>query len=253
MLLKDGVRCHPKVLTAGAEAAWFWACCIDYSRQQLTDGFVPDAALPTLAACRSKVGDLVARLVAVGLLHREAGGVRVHDYLDHNDSAEKVKADKAKDAARKRGGMSPESVGTPDGIQTETDRSLARARGVGVGVGDLALNGRGAGEGQPAILAGQRAHRQHVVCGRVCLPVFVYDDLVRLKGGADADARAYVEAWAVRTLTEIPEAQTISEDAPKWWRGMWARDHPPSLPAPTKAKVAPFDAARAWAEKGASA
>jgi hypothetical protein len=157
MLLRDGVRSHPKVLKAGAEAAWFWACCIDYSRSQLTDGVVPDEALPTLANCRSKVDVLVQRLVDVGLLHRLPGGVQVHDYLEHNDSAEAVREAKKRDAERKRGRVNGvESETIPDGIHLESGRNPndSRAR-VGVGVGKsvgIHLEGRGPERGPDALV-----------------------------------------------------------------------------------------------------
>lgn len=242
MLLRDGVRCHPKVLRARAEAAWFWACCIDYSRQQLTDGFVPEEALQTLCVTKSRVSALVSSLIHVGLLHREPGGVRVHDYLDHNDSAQNVRNAKRKDAERKRA-----SARNPDGIQTESEQSLARARGVGVGNG-LDLSGKGSGEGAP-ILAGQRAHRSHVLCGRVCLPAFVFDELLRKRGGDEAAARAYVDAWALRTLQALPEDEVVSEDAPGWWRKQWAADHAPSVPTARAAPGPPVAVSQeTWAE-----
>lgn len=219
MLLKDGVRCHPKVLTAGAEAAWLWACCIDYSRQQLTDGFVPDAALPTLATCRAKVSDLVARLVAVGLLHREEGGVRVHDYLDHNDSAERVRSDReaaaARQAAHRARKASVTSQSNSPAVTGESQRdshvtvtSPSRARvGVGVGVSVTALNGRGVGEGvQPAEVPNVEAYA---------------DAWREAAAAAGTELRLGVKPAEVQHLLTVADAYALEEftqAARVWWR-----------------------------------
>jgi len=248
MLLRDGVRCHPKVLRAGAEAAWFWACCIDYSRQQLTDGFVPDEALPTLAVCRARVGDLVERLVSVGLLERGEGGVCVHDYLDHNDSAQKVKKEREAATERQRVSRSRHATVT-DVSQRDSGVTGASPRArVGVGVGNDSVTGMGSGEGAP-ILAGQRTHRSHALCGRVCLPAFVFDELLRKRGGDEVAARAYVDSWALRTLQALPEDEVVSEDAPAWWRKQWTADHAPSAPTARAAPGPPVAVSQeTWAE-----
>lgn len=266
MLLKDGVRCHPKVLTAGAEAAWLWVCCIDYSRQQLTNGFVPDAALPTLAACRMKLPDLVARLVAVRLLEPAEGGVRVHDYLEHNDSADRVRSDREAAAARqsahrarKAAVTSPQANGDVtsesqrDGHVTVTSPSRARV-GVGVCVGNSVVTGIAEDPDARApstpILGGQHGHRNHALCGRVCMPAFVYSELVRKRGGDEQAARRYVDEWFIACTKAIPETQVISESEPDYWRRRWAADHAPSVS--TAPKVAKFDIA-AWVDKEARA
>jgi hypothetical protein len=82
--LDDQIASHPKVLRAGAEAAWLWACAIAYCNRQLTDGHVPAAALPTMGTFRTAPKKLADALVTVGLFEADTDGYRVHDYLQHN-------------------------------------------------------------------------------------------------------------------------------------------------------------------------
>jgi hypothetical protein len=82
--LDDQIAHHPKVLRAGAEAAWLWACAIAYCNRQLTDGHVPTAALSTMGAFRTPTKRLAAVLVSVELFEVDGDGYRVHDYLSHN-------------------------------------------------------------------------------------------------------------------------------------------------------------------------
>lgn len=96
--LDDQVPQHPKVLKAGASAAWTWVCCIAYASRHLTDGFVPHEALATFGV--PQAGKHAARLLEVGLLEPAAGGYRVHDYHVYNAPAEAVKAKRQENASR---------------------------------------------------------------------------------------------------------------------------------------------------------
>jgi hypothetical protein len=82
--LDDQIASHRKVLKAGGEAAWLWACAIAYCNRQLSDGAVPVEALSTLGNFRTPVKKLAATLVSVGLFEPDGDGYRVHDYLQHN-------------------------------------------------------------------------------------------------------------------------------------------------------------------------
>ena len=84
---------HPKVLSAGPSAAWLYVAGLCYCGRYLTDGFVPDGALPGLG----QYGTLRARhlagvLVDVGLWERRDGGYSVHDYLEVQRSREEAQA-----------------------------------------------------------------------------------------------------------------------------------------------------------------
>lgn len=89
--LDDSIASHTKVLRAGPEAAWLWVCCIAYATRHLTDGFVPSEALVTLGNFRN-LSAALAKAKEVRLLQDRDGGVAVHHYLEHNPSAEQVRA-----------------------------------------------------------------------------------------------------------------------------------------------------------------
>lgn len=151
VILEDGIRSHPKIVQAGAEAAWLWVCAIDYSRDHLTDGFVPEAALGTLGVFKVAPRKLADVLVRERLFDVVEGGYHVHDYLDKNDPAEKVKAKRQRDKDRKAAERAEadarreSSSGRPSRVRDlsagihdgqKDARAIARERvGVGVGTG----------------------------------------------------------------------------------------------------------------------
>lgn len=134
MILVDGIRAGRKQLAAGAEASWLWVCAIDYSRSQLLDGFLPVDALITLGRFKAKPSALAERLCEVGLFERAEGGYQIHDFLDHNHSAEVVREKRSRDAKRKRdaAGLRLDSTRNPNG---EKDAHAGARERVGFGKG----------------------------------------------------------------------------------------------------------------------
>jgi hypothetical protein len=82
----DDFADHPKIrkLDKTAFVVHVWALC--HCGRHLTDGFV---ALEALAGCpwvakRSALDRALGHLEGAGLWEREAGGFRIHDYLEYN-------------------------------------------------------------------------------------------------------------------------------------------------------------------------
>ena len=67
--IEDAVTEHRKHLKAGPAACWLWVCGIAYCQRQLSDGFIPDEAIPMIGVPKG-VKPLVDRLVAVGLFEK---------------------------------------------------------------------------------------------------------------------------------------------------------------------------------------
>lgn len=86
--VEASVRTHHKFLKAGPAASWLWLCGMGYCQDGLTDGFIPESALPYLGV--QKPHPLKDKLVDVGLWDRAEGGWLVHDYLKHNRSAAQI-------------------------------------------------------------------------------------------------------------------------------------------------------------------
>ncbi len=110
----DGVRTHPKILRAGPLGGWLWFSGNSYCSEHLTDGFIPEEAVATLASFEGialhgapvDAKGIAAVLVKVGLWERIDGGFHVHDYLDYNPSRREVlrlRRDRAE--AGRRGGL----------------------------------------------------------------------------------------------------------------------------------------------------
>jgi hypothetical protein len=97
-----GFSRHPKRLKSGPISSWLWVCSVDHCTEYVTDGFLDEAAVPSL--CPTIVGAALKRavdnLVAVGSWEKVEGGYIVHNYLEHNLSKAQVEADRA--AARTR-------------------------------------------------------------------------------------------------------------------------------------------------------
>lgn len=83
--IDEGFSEHPKVLAAGADAAWLFVAGLCYCNRNRTNGFIPVAALSRLSVSRKAAG-LAATLVDVNLWETAAGGWDVHDYLHYQPS-----------------------------------------------------------------------------------------------------------------------------------------------------------------------
>lgn len=106
--LDDRANGNAKLL-ALSDAAWrMWGCALIYCQANLTDGFVPAHALDTFgvrARNKKAVAEELCRPLVPGkgpCWHKVAGGYLFHDYLDWNDSREKILHERAIAEARKK-------------------------------------------------------------------------------------------------------------------------------------------------------
>ncbi|MGW5259635.1 hypothetical protein ACWEQG_01590 [Microbispora sp. NPDC004025] len=114
----DSFHSHPKVMALASDPAalGLWVIAGSWSCANLTDGFVPDYALPRLAEGSR---DLAKQLVAAGLWRRAKGGYRFHDWSVYQESRterlqkrEEWRAKKAEQRAkRKARGEEPQVKG----------------------------------------------------------------------------------------------------------------------------------------------
>lgn len=102
--IHDGAMGNLKILRLGDSAFRLWVKGLTYCQIHLTDGLLPHEAIREMAAKRKDVEQLRAVLVAgkSALWEPIAGfGFKVHDYLDWNDSREKV-IDRQDEAKRRK-------------------------------------------------------------------------------------------------------------------------------------------------------
>lgn len=122
--IDDGFWSHPKTLqlSDGAQALWMRAG--SWSMHHLTDGFIPDFALPILSAKPRYVNELRA----VSLWFRTEDGNQFHDWIKYQPTREQVEADRHAAAERKRksrekshrDGRSESDESSDDGTHTPT-------------------------------------------------------------------------------------------------------------------------------------
>ena len=108
--LDDGVFDHPKMVRAGEDAANLYVRGLVYCNRYLTDGRLDPEVLSVLTRKRDAL-KLADALVRVGAWEpREGGGWLVHNFHEHNPTAEEVEARRAeisrkRSEAGKRGGL----------------------------------------------------------------------------------------------------------------------------------------------------
>lgn len=91
--LDDNFHDHPKVIRAGLEAIGLFTLGLSYAARHLTDGKIPEEFV-------GKRKRLAARLVEVRLWEHDGTSYQIHDYLDYNPPASRVRRDRR--AARVR-------------------------------------------------------------------------------------------------------------------------------------------------------
>ena len=79
--LDDQFPDHPKVIRAGADAAWLFVCGLAYSRRYGTGGAIPTAQVSKLTTLRNPL-KLAGRLCAERLWEVIRDGFQIHDYVD---------------------------------------------------------------------------------------------------------------------------------------------------------------------------
>lgn len=130
--LDDQFFAHPKILAAGKDGQVLFIAGLCYSAAYLTDGKIDRSVLPVIAAtARVRGAKSASRLVEVGLWHETDQGWEIHDYHDHQPTAEvelKKRADRAE--AGRRGGLKSRPSGSKAGSKPEAN-SEANGKGNG--------------------------------------------------------------------------------------------------------------------------
>lgn len=136
-------RTHPKILQAGAEAAWLWVASLLYANTlKAHDGFIPAEALPVLYPfAPTALRRHVETLVRVGLWERRDGGsIQIHDYAHFQPTAaELAKRSEARAMAGRIGGLRA--------AETRRRRSNVQASGQATAIKEREANPKHGGSG----------------------------------------------------------------------------------------------------------
>jgi hypothetical protein len=95
LYLDDGFADHPKILAISDAALRLHITALCYANRHLTDGHVP----PEVVGRRTR---LAQTLVEHELWQPNGNGWTIHDYLDYQKSAKKIREQRAAAAERKR-------------------------------------------------------------------------------------------------------------------------------------------------------
>ena len=103
-----------------AEAMAVWSVVLCYANRNETDGAIEETLLARITPLGRGALKAADAMCEVRLMDRTEHGFRLHDFLAYNPSAEKKKADRLADAARK---VTPKPATVPDGLRPDSERS----------------------------------------------------------------------------------------------------------------------------------
>jgi hypothetical protein len=121
----DSFHSHPQVLAASPAALGLWVVAGSWSGANLSDGFVPDHALPRLLP---DAASLAQQLVAAGLWKRVRGGYRFHDWGDFNPESKVVQAERAAARERMRAVRARRKEGATKDQRGDIEQALKKGR-----------------------------------------------------------------------------------------------------------------------------
>lgn len=145
--IDDAMPDKPKVRHVGPLGQALHVAGICYSARHLTDGFLPESAIPTLIDLKPReLKALVAKMLEVApsqtnpLWHRQQGGYQIHDYLEYNPNRSAVLAERDRAKQRmfgKRSGNVPANKrGTSPAPDPDPDPRSTTAPSPGAGARD---------------------------------------------------------------------------------------------------------------------
>lgn len=278
--IEVGYLNHPKFLALTATAICLWHEGKNYCDMHHTDGLIPRDALKTfrfrgtatIAVLMKSCGAKPNGTPYAPLWEPHDLGYKMHDYLDHNDCREQVlerlqDADEVaqlrklanRDRQRKaradrrarleqltRSGQpvtAPVTPVTRDITRDSTRDTYGPTETEAVSETRTPPDG---GVARPRLAPIHTTHKKHAHCGRVCLHASLFDEFVRRRNHAGADAE--IRDWALAIDREWQEGGPHGADEPgdpfEFWKTRYAERWPatpvsagPSDPGPDTAKA----------------
>ena len=115
---------NPKVRAAGKDAAFLYIAGNGFCNEYLTDGFISDTDIETVAfnAFMRSPKKAVEALMVAGLWDRVRGGYKIHDYLNYNKSKKEIEELRSKKtAAGRKGGRASAQASAQASVQAPAE------------------------------------------------------------------------------------------------------------------------------------
>lgn len=96
----DKLPRNPKIIAGDVETSWYYVCALTHCAEQMTDGFIADAAVPVIAPHVQDPRSVADRCCQLGMFRRVDAGYEVPDYLEFNPSRAGVLEKREKDRIR---------------------------------------------------------------------------------------------------------------------------------------------------------
>mgnify|MGYP000983724929 CR=1 FL=1 len=121
---------NPKIRFAGRDAAFLYIAGNGFCNEYLTDGFISDTDIETVAfnAFQRQPKKAVESLVRAGLWDRVPGGYQIHDYLDYNKSKQEIEELRSKKTAAGRKGGQASAQARAEADDTAIAETSAQAK-----------------------------------------------------------------------------------------------------------------------------
>ncbi len=224
--IHDGAMTHLKIIRLSDAAFRLWVHGLSYCQMNLTDGQIPQQALPLIGARRRAV----VELVSAQLWERTDQGIAVHDYLDWNDGREDIQRKRAAAKTRYQRWQ-----------QHQRDNGAANARSNALATPPIHHT---TDESQRET---RRAHRGLAFAGsRLQVPTFLHEEFTRELGHRGPDFE--LSGWYHRLDEELQRSGESIDTIP-WLRARFRRDADLPHPARQRGASSPSPGTRREAEK----
>lgn len=223
--VEASVRTHRKFLKAGPAASWLWLCGMGYCQDGLTDGFIPFEAIDYLGVKPNTARKLKTVLVSVGLWDVVDGGWRVHDYLQHNRSAQDIRTTKDRRRAGGALGGRPTNKETLE-VSPEVNHTGNPSHLISATTTATTTTGH-----RRTALPRRRLDAAFEHESGIYLPQRAFDDFSALHPGEDLAAwfESVCSAWAGRNT---------GADMFRFWKARHDEKWPPEVPVASRPKPA---------------
>jgi len=241
----SSVRTNRKFLRAGPAASWLWLCGNAYCQETLTDGFIPFEAIRYLGVQSPQ--PLIPKLVKAGLWDVVDGGWCVHDYLEHNKSADEIRRlKKRRGEGGKLGGRPPkepssETLEVTEKVNLSENPSTPTPTPTSAPTATTSSTATDTPHEKPA-RPQSLIHRRRLDAAwegpKVYVPQRIHTDFLAFRGGTP-EAERELFAWYEEISDDYTNGELMNMSPGSDMFAFWRARFDEKWPAPPKTKADP--------------